>query len=96
MPWTRVTTPYWTSIDGETIAENEGGPADMTKTNNFFTELWPARPIRSHVKNGRWAHASVVMRKDGASVTNSFGIVRAPWNNSPDLSLVAICPMCAD
>jgi hypothetical protein len=89
----RVTTPYWDfSIDGESIAKGggagSGGPSEVVNTNDFFTGEWFGESdTESHVKNSRWAHASVVMAKTKHAVSNSYGIVRAPWNNSPELEL---------
>ena len=60
----------------------------ITETNDFFTETWFGEADEdSHIKNGRWAHTSAIMSPNPASVRNSYGIVRAPWNNNPDLEL---------
>ena len=62
-----VTTPYWDfTIDGEAIKKAGGGPSMLLSMNDFFTAKWfGASDNESHVKDGRWAHASAVKYSGG-------------------------------
>jgi hypothetical protein len=42
----------------------------------------------SHVENSRWAHTPAQVNTQANGVRNSYNIIRAPWNNLPDMELV--------
>ena len=84
----RVTTPYWDfTIDGEAIQNLGGGPSMLPEVNDFFSDKWfGTTDDRSHVIDGFWAHTRSIRAHSG-SVSNSYGYIRAPWNNNPDEEL---------
>jgi len=84
-----VTTPYWDfTIDGERIKDAGGGPSMLTQTNDFFTDKWFGSVDEdSHVVDGPWAHAAAVPFRSDGLIQNSFGLIRAPWNNNGDAEL---------
>lgn len=60
----------------------------LTEVNDFFTDKWfGSVDENSHVVDGPWAHAAAVPFGDGI-IHNSYGLIRAPWNNNGDTELV--------
>jgi len=85
-----VTLPYWDfTIEGNVLNNNGQGPSSITTLSPVFTHDWfGAVDAFSHVKNSRWAHVSAVMATDSDASQNSYGIIRAPWNNAKDTELL--------
>jgi len=92
-----VTVPYWDfTIEGEAIDEAGGGPAMLGEVSPFFSDEWfGSTDENNHIQDSRWAHTAVIvmdglsnssekakMAKDEKFMTNSYGIVTAPWNNN--------------
>lgn len=84
----QLTTPYWDfTIDGELIKKAGGGPSMLTEVNDFFTDKWfGSVDSDSHVQDGAWAHADA-FPYSGGILQNSYGMIRAPWNNNGDTEL---------
>ncbi len=75
-------------MQGEKLLLDGVGPSNLASISPVFTDLWfGATDDLSHVKDSRWAHAAVQLAKVD-NVHNSYGIIRAPWNNVPDRELV--------
>ena len=54
---------------------------------DLFTGKWfGSVDADSHVQDGRWAHADS-FSYSGGLLQNSYGMIRAPWNNNPDTEL---------
>ena len=88
----KVTMPYWDfTIEGEKILDAGGDPNMLFDVTPMFNATWFGDSNdEHHIADGRWAHTkSPVAQADdiaglGPNVANSFGIIRAPWNNSPE------------
>jgi len=85
-----VTLPYWDfTIEGNYIDSMGGGPAEIASVSPVLTAEWFGEVDGlSHVKNSRWAHVEAVYAHPSDTAQNSYGIVRAPWNNAKDTELV--------
>jgi len=86
----RVTTPYWDfTIEGEQILKMGVGPKALVEISPVFTDTWfGSSDDVSHVADSRWAHAPSTLKVKPSDVANSYGIIRAPWNNIKDRELV--------
>jgi len=89
-----VTLPYWDfTIEGEFINSlpigEGGGPSEIASVSPVLTAEWFGEvDSLSHVKNSRWAHVDAVYALPNDVTQNSYGIVRAPWNNAKDTELL--------
>lgn len=107
-----VTVPYWDfTIEGEAIDEAGGSPAMLGDVSPFFSDEWfGSTDENNHIQDSRWAHTAVIvmadlsnssekakMVKDEKFMTNSYGIITAPWNNNADSELArsmsSVCGM---
>lgn len=96
----RATTPYWDfTIEGQQIEDAGGGPDMLADISPALTAKWfGSVDEESHVRDSRWAHLPSVTVNDVSDSTmaalsntvvhNSYGIIRAPWNNAPDKELI--------
>lgn len=86
----RATLPYWDfTIEGEKILLLGIGPKAVATVSPIFTSTWfGSMDDLSHVKDSRWAHVPSVVATKSTDVRNSYGIIRAPWNNAKDRELV--------
>lgn len=94
-----VTIPYWDfTVEGETIYQEYGSSPKMLATvSPFFSDDWFGAVDQDwHIINSKWAHSSVVMMdqvktmingRSTAHLTNSYGVVTAPWNNNNDMEI---------
>lgn len=96
-----VTIPYWDfTIEGETISQAGGGPSMLADVSPFFNDDWfGAVDEDYHITNSKWAHSKVVMISDVEKMingrttkhlTNSYGVVTAPWNNNNDQEVARV------
>jgi hypothetical protein len=85
----RVTTPYWDfTIEGETLMKAGLGPKSVTTVSSMFTDSWfGSTDDLSHVIDSRWAHTAATLQVKAGGVKNSYGLIRAPWNNVKDKEL---------
>merc|ERR1711998_477267 len=95
-----VTIPYWDfTIEGETIKSVGGGPSMLESTSPFFVADWFGKADQDkegdfHILDGKWAHTKSIWLKDMTAsistwvntkhITNSYGMLTAPWNNNND------------
>lgn len=81
-----VTLPYWDfTIEGEAIAKKGGVPSDMLKLTPVFTAEWfGSVDENNHIADGRWAHQRMPTAEVTDTVKNSYGFLRAIWNNNDD------------
>ena len=96
----RATTPYWDfTIEGQEIEDAGGSPSMLENLSPALTADWfGSVDENSHVQDGRWAHSPVLRKEDVSDValsyltstlvSNSYGFIRAPWNNAPDTELI--------
>jgi len=86
----RCTTPYWDfTIEGQELYKMGSGPKALATISPVFTDTWfGSTDDLSHVVDSRWAHAPAQLKVNPNDVTNSYGIIRAPWNNVKDRELV--------
>lgn len=92
----RVSMPYWDfTKEGEAILKAGLGPSKLPTVSDVFTAEWfGASDELSHISDGRWAHTpahrAAIDPATGAAVGvhNSYGFIRAPWNNANDREVV--------
>ena len=96
-----VTIPYWDfTIEGEEITQAGGGPSMLATTSPFFNKDWFGSVDEDyHIQDSKFAHTKVVMLTDVKKMingrttkhlTNSYGIVTAPWNNNNDMEVARV------
>lgn len=86
-----VTLPYWDfTLEGERLYRLGEGPSKITEVSPLFTHAWfGSTDELSHVKDSRWAHTPAITAIVGEKTRrNSYGYVRAPWNNARDSELI--------
>ena len=87
---------YWDfTKEGEAILKAGLGPSKLPTVSDVFTAEWfGASDELSHISDGRWAHTpahrAAIDPATGAAVGvhNSYGFIRAPWNNANDREVV--------
>lgn len=81
-----VTLPYWDfTIEGEEIYQLGKQPSYLMDISPVFTADWFGTVGDDHhIQDGRWAHSEMPIASSDSVAQNSFGFVRAFWNNNPD------------
>lgn len=81
-----VSLPYWEyTIDVEEVVAKHGGDFQHWRKMLAFTDKWfgDTRKDTGHVEGGTFAKFSL-KANSFTSKTNSYGLIRAPWNNLKD------------
>jgi hypothetical protein len=87
----RVSIPYWDfSIEGEKLSKAGLGPKALTMFTPLLTDEWFGEidTKTNHIKNSRWKHTKAIKAIPGSKIRNSYGYIRAPWNNANDKELI--------
>mmetsp|Transcript_19158 Transcript_19158/g.24856 ORF Transcript_19158/g.24856 Transcript_19158/m.24856 type:complete len:656 (-) Transcript_19158:256-2223(-) len=78
-----VTTPYWDFTLESTLYEPQTWRSSMVFADDWFGKASPDNILHT-VVDGRWAFAPAkTSAAKFSDVHNSYGVLRAPWNNDP-------------
>mmetsp|Transcript_34015 Transcript_34015/g.44916 ORF Transcript_34015/g.44916 Transcript_34015/m.44916 type:complete len:671 (-) Transcript_34015:267-2279(-) len=78
-----VTVPYWDFTLESTFYQAEDFRNSQIFSDDWFGDADPNNGLRT-VDRGRWAYVPTMTGARGFSdVVNSYGLLRAPWNNDP-------------
>lgn len=86
----RVTSPYWDfTIEGEKLLKAKLGPKSLETYSPLLSDNWfGATDELDHVISGRWKHTASAVALKGSDMKNSYGFIRAPWNNAKDKEML--------
>lgn len=81
--FSQVTVPYWDFTLESTFYEPDTFRSSPVFDDTWFGDASPSNSLRA-VASGRWAFTPTMSNAYGYSdVTNSYGLLKAPWNNDP-------------
>lgn len=78
-----VTVPYWDFTLESTFYRADDWRSSPIFSSSWFGEASPDNDLHT-VTDGRWAYESAMSNAwNFSKIVNSYGVLRAPWNNDP-------------
>lgn len=77
-----IAIPYWDFTLESTFYEAENWRDSPIFSDDWFGEASPENGLHI-VTNGRWGFNAAMTRAENFTTTNSYGLLRSPWNHDP-------------